>query len=106
MMRDTERQMAEILSRSQKVHVRRSLKKRLLFSAGSSMLCLVLLVCVGLGLPMLQEETVSAESDRFGSLILSNSALGYALIGVLCFALGTGLTQFCLTLRRWKERER
>ncbi len=105
-MRDTELQMQEILSRSDALRTRRRLKKRLLLSAGGFVLCLVFLVFVAAWLPHLPELTDTSNAAQYGSLILGTPSLGYVLIGLLCFGLGAWSLLFCLSLRRWKGRER
>ena len=105
-MRNSEQQMQEILSRAGKVRARRDLRKKLWFSAGSCALCLALLIVTAACLPKLSAQTEASAAGEFGSLILGTPALGYVLIGVLCFGLGAAAVLFALTLRRWKGREK
>ncbi|MBR6020418.1 MAG: hypothetical protein IK055_09415 [Lachnospiraceae bacterium] len=44
-----------------------------------------------------------ARSGLYGSVFGESSTLGYAVIGVLAFALGIVFTMFCFRLRRWRE---
>lgn len=102
-MQNTELQMKEILSRAEKLRAGRVLKKRLLLGGGCCVLSLLLLVFVAASLPLLSVQTEDLASGAFGSLILGTPALGYVLIGILCFVLGAGTVLFCASLRRWKE---
>ena len=79
---------------------------KLRLSAASCLLCLVLLIVTAACLPKLSVQAGISASGEYGSLILGTPALGYVLIGVLCFALGASAVLFGLALRRWKERER
>lgn len=101
-MRNTDLQMQEILSRAEKLHTGRKLKKRLWLGGGCCALCLLLLIFVAACLPMISEQTEGLASGAFGSLVLGTPALGYVLVGVLSFALGVGTLWFCLNLRRWR----
>lgn len=105
-MRNSEQQLQEVLSRAGKMRARRALRMKLRLSAASCLLCLVLLIVTAACLPKLSAGAEASVSGEFGSLILGTSALGYVLIGVLCFALGASAVLFGLALRRWKERER
>ena len=105
-MRNSEQQLQEVLSRAGKMRARRALRMKLRLSAASCRLCLVLLIVTAACLPKLSAGAEASVSGEFGSLILGTSALGYVLIGVLCFALGASAVLFGLALRRWKERER
>ena len=105
-MRNSEQQLQEVLSRAEKLRAGRTLRKKLCLSAGSFVLCLALLVLTAACLPKLSAGAEASVSGEFGSLILGTPALGYVLIGVLCFGLGAAAVLFALTLRRWKGREK
>ena len=105
-MRNSEQQLQEVLSRAEKLRAGRTLRKKLCLSAGSCALCLALLIVTAACLPKLSAQTEASASGEFGSLILGTPALGYVLIGVLCFGLGAAAVLFALTLRRWKGREK
>jgi len=104
-MRPTERQLREILERSEKVKKRREQEKRLAVDAVSTFLCLSLLIAACMWLPNLADAAPQTFSESYGSLILGSACLGHVVIGVLAFALGVCVTLLCLHWRGLKRGE-
>ncbi len=103
-MKNTDKQLREILSRKEKVRARRLLKKRICFGAGSMVLTLALMILVTAWMPKLSVRMETSSSAEYGSLILGTPALGFVLVGLLCFAFGVETTLLCLRVKQWKGR--
>ena len=78
-MRNLDDQLQEIQIRSDKLKRRHSDRRALVW--GSLATC-------------------ASQAGRYGSLILANPGLGYAVIGILAFFLGMCVTLLCVLLAR------
>ena len=103
-MKDTDKQLREILSRKEKVRARRMLKKRICFGAGNMVVTLALMILAAVWMRKLFSGMEASSSAEFGSLILNSPARGYVLIGLLCFAFGVEVTLLCLRVKQWRGR--
>ena len=72
--------------------------------------CLALVVCLGLAMPGWTAQPAAAGGTSVpgaASLVAEHAALGYILMGLLCFLLGVTVTVLLFRLRRRVEdRER
>ena len=95
----TENALSEILSRSERIVVRRSRRvdRILTGTVGVLFLALVLVIALAHG-----SAVKTATDSVYGAFLLSTEVGGYLLAAVIAFALGVAVT--LLSLRRRKER--
>ena len=105
-MWNTEEQLREIMRRAETVKEKRSIQKRLRACALASCVCVILLIAVSIYLPRLTAISQDTAAGQYGSLLLAAPYMGYAVVGVLAFALGVCVTLFSLQWRKMKEKER
>ena len=98
-MRNLDDQLQEIQIRSDKLKRRHSDRRALVWGSLATCACLALIAAVSLYLPIFS-DTAASQAGRYGSLILANPGLGYAVIGILAFFLGMCVTLLCVLLSR------
>lgn len=75
-------------------------------AAWSAVVCLTLLVGLGVGMAELSAmltQVSAAHPSGAASLLASNQALGYILVGILSFLLGIVVTLLLYAIRRQEE---
>ena len=105
-MRSTDKQLAEIMTRSEIIKKERMQKKRLSMSAFASCACIVLLIMVALNLPDFTVASLTHAAQQYGSLLLAAPYMGYVMVGILAFALGICVTLLCVYWKKLKQKER
>ncbi|MBO5496447.1 MAG: hypothetical protein J5967_03510 [Oscillospiraceae bacterium] len=105
-MRNTEEQLREIMRRAETVKETRRVQKQLRTSALASCVCILLPITVSVYIPRLTAISQDAAAGQYGSLLLAAPYMGYAVVGVLAFALGVCVTLFSLQWRTLREKER
>ena len=105
-MRTTDERVAQIQKRTAQLKSEREKKKQRGLDLLCTAACLVLVVCLGIGMPNLTGNLSGGEvlhASGAASLIGDNAALGYILMGVLSFLLGVCCTVLLYRLRRRKK---
>ncbi|MBR6312929.1 MAG: hypothetical protein IKR51_08165 [Oscillospiraceae bacterium] len=81
-------------------------RRSVILSRVSVCVCVVLIVAAAVSLSFLSEGA-GIVPGNYGSLILTTSHMGWAVIGVLAFLLGVCVTLLCVRLRdagdRWDK---
>lgn len=99
-MRSSSEQMSEIMRRAEVVKEKRVIRNKMYASAIATSICAVLLTAVAFYLPHLTTESKDQVMQRYGSLLLGASYIGYVIVGILAFALGICATLLCIF---WKD---
>ena len=105
-MRSTDEQFQEILRRSDRLRVRQSSRRVVAGWAIASVVCAAFLILAACFLPSLQTEQSKVVSMQYGSLLLGASYMGYVVIGVFAFLLGSCVTVLAIRIRKMREMER
>ena len=104
-MRDTDRQLKDILERSENLKNRHAdIRKTVMYSLSMGV-CLILLVMTAVFVPSVIDSAIRTEGIRYGSLILSAEYMGYIIMALLAFILGILATLFCFHLNEIKRRK-
>ena len=107
-MRTNEERIRRIQKRTAEIRRQEEQKKQHLQDGICLAACLILIVLIGTYLPgmtsRLSYENAGTVSGA-ASLVGSNKALGYILMGVFSFLLGVCVTVLLYRLRRRKERK-
>ena len=102
-MRNTEEQLKEIVSRSEKLKQKQKDRRAAAACLASVCVCIALIVTVSLSLSSFS-QAAATHTGKYGSLVISTPYLGYAVIGALAFLLGICVTLLCVRLRGDKNR--
>ena len=105
-MRTSEERMDLIFQRTEEIQKEQQRKKQRWLEAGCVAACLVLVVSLGLVMPGLMDQAVDGSvmhNSGAASLIASQSQLGYIVVGIFSFFLGSITTTL---LYRVKEHRR
>lgn len=101
-MRSKEEQLAEIRRRSEIIRERNKNRKYAVIETAVSLVCVVLLfICLGISVPA--GSSSSNMISNYGSLILSNSHLTYAVTAVLAFIAGIMLALACVHWKKYRK---
>lgn len=104
-MKTTDERMALIAQRADKIKKENKMKKRRLMGAGCAAACIVFVVCLGAGMPVLMDGTGTADiSYGYGAagMLAHNPKAGYIIMGILSFALGVCVTMIMYKLFKGK----
>ena len=101
-MRDTDERLRAVLCRAEALDAEEKRRRGVLLAAASVAACLVLIVLAAFAMPGLTaqlSDAPGAEGAVSASLFADSKALGYLVIGILSFLLGTAVTVLCFRLR-------
>ena len=106
-MRTTEERIKAMHQRAAEIDKEKNRRQIRLIGSAAVLMCLVLVVFLGLMMPGISEKIMGdTVSDGMAASIFSrNGALGYIVIAVLAFLLGTAVTVFCVKLKSLRETE-
>lgn len=105
-MRTSEERMDLIFQRTEEIQKEQQRKKQRWLEAGCAAAALVLMIALGISMPGLMHQAVSGavvHNSGAASLIASQSQLGYIVVGIFSFFLGSITT---VLLYRIKEHRR
>ena len=106
----TEQERMELI-RKRTLEIRRKEKKsrQRIANIGCAAACVLLIICLGVVMPQITNQTGNVKmEDNFGgaaSIFGANSALGYIMMGIICFFLGVCVTVFLYQMHRKDERD-
>ncbi len=106
-MKTTDERMALIAQRADKIKKENKMKKRRFMGAGCAAACIVFVVCLGAGMPVLMDGTGTTDIDisyGYGAagMLAYNPKAGYIIMGILSFALGVCVTMIMYKLFKGK----
>ena len=101
-MKSSDRQLSEILIRSDRIKTGHKIRMRAWTDAAASFACILLIAAAAFQIPRISEWAVLPYS-RYGSLILKESHIGYVVIGILAFVLGVFITLLGLHIREYRS---
>lgn len=97
-MRNIDQQLLEIRQRSE--NIKREHRHRWIFGeTGAACACLALIIAAAALIPKSGTALSGVTENHYGSLVLTGPFIGYAVIGVLAFALGICFTLLCYHMR-------
>lgn len=104
-MRNTNEQLQEIMRRAEGVKENRLIRKKIYASALATAICAILLTATAFYLPHLTSGSKDQVMQRYGSLLLGASYIGYVIVGILAFALGICATLLCIFWKDLRNKE-
>ena len=107
-MRTTEERMNAIRQRTAVLKAEQRRRKQYVLSSACAAACLLIVIGLGIQMPGLVDRLPNGEvlhTSGAASLIGSNTALGYILMGVLAFLLGVSVTLLLYRLSRKSRQE-
>lgn len=93
-MRSHEEIAQEALRRAALMKERREAKKRSLYAAYLAVACLALTIALAFILPTMNASIATPEGVYGAAMFVENRTGGYALIGIIGFALGAAVTLY------------
>lgn len=108
-MRTSKERMDLIFQRTEEIKKERKDKKRLWLEAGCVAACLALVISIGLCMPGMMEQTASgsvAHTSGAASLIANQSQLGYIVVGIISFLLGSVTTVLLYQIKERNQKKR
>ena len=107
-MRSTDERVVAVERRVKQMARQKKQRQHCYIGLSATVACLVLVVGVGASMPSIMEELAQGNYTNTGMMasnFYEGGALGYVLVGLLAFALGTCLTVLCILLRRRNKRD-
>ena len=107
-MRTSEERMNLIFKRTEEIRKEQQRKKKLWMEAGCVAACLVLVISLGLVMPGLMDQAVAGSvthNSGAASLIASQSQLGYIIVGIFSFFLGSITTVLLYRIKEYGQKD-
>lgn len=107
-MRTSDERLRLIRGRTAELRAERRRRRRRAVDGACVAACLALVVVLGVCMPGWTEGAVTAvvePASGAASLVASNAALGYVMMGLLCFLLGVCVTMLLMRLHRRDRRQ-
>lgn len=106
-MRSTEERIALMHKRAEEYGKKSRRQKVLIAQAASIIICLAAVITAAVMMPGFEDITMSGvTSGEMNASIFSQSpVLGYIVIGIIAFLLGTAVTVLCFRLKKWEREE-
>ena len=107
-MRTNEERMNLIFERTEEIKKERQRKKRFWMEAGCVAACLILVVSLGFVMPGLMDRAVAGSvthNSGAASLIASQSQLGYIVVGIFSFFLGSITTVLLYRIKGYRQQD-
>lgn len=105
-MRTSEERVGELHRRMKQRREERLVRGVRLTSAAVFALCFLLTVSAAFWISVLSPETTGSASGAAASIFADHGILGYAVIAIVAFCLGTAATLLCFRLkRRYGEKD-
>ena len=102
-MRSVEEQMNEIRRRKDIYAKTKILKRKMIGECAVCIVCLALMAFGAAFLPKINIGSDHAQILQYGSVIKSLPVIGYILIAILAFIMGSAATMACI---HWKEHKK
>lgn len=108
-MRTNEERIAAMHVRAAELNTqKRANHVRILQSAGAAV-SFAAVILLALSMPNISAfgpgSAAGSPNDMHASIFGESSALGYVVISVIAFLLGTAVTIFCFRLKRWQDEK-
>lgn len=104
-MRTNEERIAAMHQRAAEMNrEQRARKVRIMQATGAVVACAATFM-LAVFMPRISEFQADPASGTTGSIFADSGALGYIVIAIIAFLLGTALTMFCYRLREWQMRK-
>ena len=104
-MRTNEERIAAMHKRAAELEKEKRQRKVRIIQALSAAACFAAVILLAVFMPGFSQSLGSGNSQggMSASIFSESSALGYIVIGVLAFLLGTAVTVFCFRLKKWQK---
>ena len=106
-MRSDEERLALMHKRAAEYGRESRRRKVLIAQAASIIICLTVVITAAVLMPGLSDAGVAgtAPGEMDASVFSSSPVLGYIVIGIIAFLLGTTVTVLCFRLKKWEQKE-
>ena len=107
-MRTNEERMDLIFERTEAIKKERQRKKYFWMEMGCVAACLVLILVLGIGMPGIMHQAVPGavtHNSGAASLIASQSQLGYIIVGIFSFFLGSITTVLLYRIKEHRKKD-
>lgn len=102
MILDTEMRIQEIERRTM---IKRQ-KRDSFINAVMSVVCMLILICVGVLMNDVQNYGIADVNSAYGSVLLREGACAYILVGIIAFVIGVSFTVICIRLHGKNKEEK
>ena len=104
-MLTNEEKIKKIHARTAELKAEKNRRRIKIYSAVSAAACVALVIGLAVMMPSFNDTfiTNSAMEGFSGSILSENGVLGYIIIGILAFILGSAVTVFCFKLKKWQD---
>ncbi|MBR3200710.1 MAG: DUF4179 domain-containing protein [Mogibacterium sp.] len=106
-MRSNEERIASMHKRAAEYGRESRRRKVLIAQTASIIICLAVIVTTAILMPGFRSSTLAetATGEMNASIFTDSPMLGYIVIGILAFLLGTAVTVLCFRLKKWEQEE-
>ena len=107
-MRTNEERMNLIFSRAEEIQKEQLKRKQRWIEVGCVAVCMVLIIALGIGMPGIMGHAVSGSvthNSGAASLIASQSQLGYIVVGIFSFFLGSITTALLFRVKEHRRKD-
>ncbi|MCR5035588.1 MAG: hypothetical protein K6B42_09280 [Clostridia bacterium] len=104
-MRTNEERIAAMHARAAELNrTQRARKVRIMQVSGALFACAATIM-LAIFIPHIEDYEQVPYSESTGSVFADSGSLGYIVVAIIAFLLGTALTMFCYRLREWRDRK-
>ena len=106
-MRTNEERLAALHRREVELEIEKRQRRLKLAQAVSVTVCLAAVILLALLIPQVSSglNWETASEGMSASIFYNGRFLGYVVVGILAFLLGTSVTVFCLQLKKWQDEK-
>jgi len=106
-MRSNEERLELMHKRAAEYGMESRRRKVLIAQAASVIICLAVVITAAVLMPGLNDATVAGTvpGEMNASVFSESPVLGYIVIGIISFLLGTSVTVLCFRLKKWEQQE-
>ena len=103
-MRSSDERIASLHERAGEMRKTARARKVRIMQITSSVACVAFVIALAAFMPGIETKPMdTAPGGLHGSIFTETSSLGYIVVGIVAFLLGTALTMFLFRLREWRE---
>ncbi len=104
-MRTNDERITALHTRASQLNKEKRNRQALIIGSACVAMCLVAVIALAFAMPGFSDAFIAdAETGTMSGSIFSNSRiLGFIVIGIIAFILGSAVTIFCMRLIKWKN---
>lgn len=107
-MHDLDEQMNMLNKRINEIKQKKKTRRRKIAGIVSAMAGIALIICLGIAMPPIMNNFTNNQylvAGMLGSMFSNGSAIGYVVIGIFAFVLGTFVTILCTHIHNLNKKD-